>query len=304
MNIITLEKKHEEAVRKLILQNYEEERSATPALPTVTEVPVLLDHGIAAVEDEQVLGFISYLDPWEHAFGTEAKGTFIPVHGHGCVKENRNRIYQRLYQVMADTLVKNNVLYHAISLYAHDTDAICAFFHNGFGHRCSDGIREMNPIPVITNNKILYREIEDASYIRNLRRALSVHMGQSSCFMRTRANEFDRWIIEREQNGSRIFIAEHHQKPIAFLEISEESEAFITALPCMKNIHGAYCDPAYRGQQVMQSLMNYVIQTLQQEGYTHLGVDWESFNPTAQNFWPKYFEPYTYSVTRRIDENS
>lgn len=302
MTITKLERKHEDAVRRLALQNYKEERRANPTLPKVTEVPVLLENGLVAVEDDQLLGFISYLTPWEHAFGTAAKGTFIPVHGHGCVKENRIRIYQRLYQAMADELVKQNVLYHAISLYSHDTDAICAFFHNGFGHRCSDGIREIQPVSAPIASDLSYSEIHDPTLVRPLRRELSIHMGKSSCFIRTRAEEFDQWITEREQNGSRIFVAEDRNKPVAFLEICEDAEAFITDLPTMKNIRGAYCDPAYRGQNVMQNLLNHVIRTLQPEGYTHLGVDWESFNPTAQNFWPKYFEPYTFSLTRRIDE--
>lgn len=38
------------------------------------------------------------------------------------------------------------------------------------------------------------------------------------------------------------------------------------------------------------------------EDYTMLGVDFESFNPTARGFWLQYFAPYTHSVVRRIDE--
>ena len=30
--------------------------------------------------------------------------------------------------------------------------------------------------------------------------------------------------------------------------------------------------------------------------------DCETLNPTALNFWGKYFDPYTYSFARRIDE--
>ena len=49
--------------------------------------------------------------------------------------------------------------------------------------------------------------------------------------------------------------------------------------------------------------MNFVIRILAAEGYTHLGVDYESFNPTAAGFWQKHFIPYTSGVVRRIDEN-
>jgi hypothetical protein len=38
--------------------------------------------------------------------------------------------------------------------------------------------------------------------------------------------------------------------------------------------------------------------------YTRLGVDFESLNPTAYGFWLKYFDAYTHSVVRRIDEKA
>ena len=38
--------------------------------------------------------------------------------------------------------------------------------------------------------------------------------------------------------------------------------------------------------------------------YVRLGVDCESMNPTALGFWSKYFDAYTHSVVRRIDENA
>ncbi len=38
------------------------------------------------------------------------------------------------------------------------------------------------------------------------------------------------------------------------------------------------------------------------EGKTYLGVDCETLNPTALRFWGKYFDNYTYSYIRRLDE--
>ena len=69
------------------------------------------------------------------------------------------------------------------------------------------------------------------------------------------------------------------------------------------NICGAYCMPEYRGTGVAQSVLEEVIRVLGSEGYIRLGVDCESFNPTAVGFWSKYFQAYTHSVVRRIDEN-
>ena len=108
--------------------------------------------------------------------------------------------------------------------------------------------------------------------------------------------------MNRENNGSRIFVAKDKELPVAFVEICDKAETFVTELPLVKNICGAFCLPEYRGWLIYQNLINYTIEVLQKEGYQYLGVDYESFNPTARHFWPKYFVPYTCSVTRRIDE--
>ena len=70
----------------------------------------------------------------------------------------------------------------------------------------------------------------------------------------------------------------------------------------MCNICGAFCLHEYRGKSIYQNLLNFTITKLKEEGYILLGVDFESFNPTAYGFWLKYFTAYTNSVVRRIDE--
>ena len=62
--------------------------------------------------------------------------------------------------------------------------------------------------------------------------------------------------------------------------------------------------PEYRGKGIAQTLLAHIIRTLRAENCTLLGVDCETFNPTAINFWSKNFAPYTYSVVRCIDENA
>ena len=68
------------------------------------------------------------------------------------------------------------------------------------------------------------------------------------------------------------------------------------------HICGAYIYPEYRGTGIYNNLLAYVIDKLKKEKYKRCGVDFESINPNANRFWLKYFIPYTYSLTRRIDE--
>lgn len=119
--------------------------------------------------------------------------------------------------------------------------------------------------------------------------------------MQSTEEEFMKWIERVEKGDRRTFIAKNEGKVIAYLDVAEEGENFITCRDEMMNLQGAYCIPEYRGKGISQDLLNYVLSVLKKEGYTLLGVDHESYNPTANRFWSKYFTPYTNSLVRRIE---
>ena len=58
----------------------------------------------------------------------------------------------------------------------------------------------------------------------------------------------------------------------------------------------------HRGKGINQKLLSLLLQKLKIQGYTRLGVIFESFNPWGSGFWLKHFTAYTHSVVRRIDE--
>jgi len=86
------------------------------------------------------------------------------------------------------------------------------------------------------------------------------------------------------------------------LKLTNDGENFACSALDMINICGAYCIPEYRGQGIMQYLLNEVIKHAAHNGFQRIGVDFESFNPNAAGFVLKYFKAYTYSGVRRIDE--
>ena len=121
MIIVDFERKHAEAAAELAMAGYEYERRKVPSLPEVTELPDLTPFadnclGVAAFEGEKMLGFLCCHEPWEHAFQSLAKGTFSPIHAHGSVKENRGKVYQRMYQAAAEKWVKKGIAYHSLAL--------------------------------------------------------------------------------------------------------------------------------------------------------------------------------------------
>lgn len=313
MKIVDFTVEYAAAAKLLAMDNYREEREHVSCLPEVRELPGLQElaengFGVAAVEDDRLLGFCAYIGPWENEFGSMAQGIFSPVHAHGAIKENRADIYRRMYQTLAEKLVQRGIAYHTIALYAHDSAAVSGLFTYGFGMRCMDAVRTLEEIPMTgrADETIACRESgqTDFSEIRKLRACLGEHLGKSPCFIMMSDADIENWQRRKESDGVRVFTAWKGEELVAYLEITDDGENFATEDAEMQNICGAYCVPTYRSQGIMQYLLNHVMRTLRAEGYTKLGVDYESINPTARGFWTKYFEPYTYSLTRRIVESA
>jgi GNAT superfamily N-acetyltransferase len=315
MRIVDLEQNHMKEAIDLALSNYDEERVHVPALPSIEQIPdltIFVNNGLgaAALDDEgHLIGFLGCFEPWDNAFDSCAKGTFSPIHAHGAIKEKRDEIYKRMYQYAANKWVRHQITYHGIALYAHEQNAISALFQYGFGLRCVDAIRDMNQIELSNcyakkGMQIEFKELykDEIPMVRELRKMLSDYLGESPCFMYSSEDDFNSWLQRAEQRDSRLFVALDGEKVIAFFEVQHIGENFVTWSPDMRSICGAFCLPEYRGMGISQELINYIIVTLKEEGVQRLGVDFESFNPAGSVFWLKYFDSYTYSVVRRIDE--
>lgn len=312
MQIVNFTEKWIDKAVQLALENYFEERNAVGILPETPMVPSLCELaknglGVAAVEGEELVGYLGAYGPWNPVFCTpNVCGVFSPLHAHGAMKENRVRIYQRLYQSAAEKWVAAGATSHAITLYAHDLDGHNVFFTYGFGMRCLDLIRSLS-VPVDTDaTGCSFYELSSDRHIklRGLRKALSDHLAQSPCFMYESSENQNAWILRKENNPPRVFVAECNGEIAAYMEVIPEGENFAVSVPGTWNICGTYCLPEYRGKHISQALLGYMVSVLEAEGNRNLGVDCESINPTAIHFWSKNFHAYTHSLVRRIDENA
>jgi hypothetical protein len=312
LNFEIFKERHVEDAAKLALYKYQKEANKVKALPHYDDSEFLCklifdmcnhDFGVAAFENSSLVGFLTCYAPLNNYFGT-SNGVFSPIHAHAAVESNSAKIYSLLYQEAAKIWVEEDLLSHSIALYAHDDAAIQSFFCNGFGLRCVDAICPLEKTPFSDISGYSFGECEPADYqaISNFENMLVHHMRKPPMFMPRNPSYDEKKIAESVNKGSRFFITKYNDTPVGFLKIYDEGENFVCVSSDMKNICGAYLLPEHRSKGVFHNLLSYVNNILFDEGYRKLGVDYESFNPTANAFWPKYFTPYTYSVTRRIDE--
>ncbi len=310
MIIRDFEPKHTEEAAEIALGVYNHERVFTQELPDISNIPILKQLsgnglGVAAFEGGKMVGFLCSVEPFENAFrSTEVRGVFSPMGANGAVKEDHGKIYAALYQAAAKKWVKAGAVSHSICLYEHDEEAKQQLFRYGFGMRCADAIRPTEMIDCGVCSGYEFSELpgEDHAYVYPLHLALNEHYCSSPFFMNRRPDTRVEFLAFSEREKVRYFAAKTGGELCAYMEVSEEGETFIASGDIYRHITGAYCVPEHRGRGVYKSLLNYVINTLKTEGYSVLGVDFETINPSGSGFWLKYFHAYTGSVVRRIDE--
>jgi len=310
MIIRDFEPKHAEEATEIALGAYNHERAFTQELPEISSIPMMKylsenGFGVAAFEGEKMVGFLCSVEPFENAFrSTDARGVFSPMGANGTVKENHGKIYAAMYQAAAKKWVKAGAVSHAICLYEHDEEAKQQLFRYGFGMRCLDAIRPMEAIDCATCSGYEFLELpkEDYASVYPLNLALNEHYCSTPFFVNRKANTQEEFLDFTRRENVRYFAAKTGGELCAYMEVSEEGETLAASGEIYRHITGAYCIPEHRGKGVYQNLLNYVINTLKTEGYTRLGVDFESINPAGSGFWLKYFHAYTNSLVRRIDE--
>jgi GNAT superfamily N-acetyltransferase len=314
IEIFDFDKNHVEEAQKLAISDYSAERAVVAELPDIKDIPHLEwfaenKKGVAAYENGKMAGYLCAWGPFDNPFGgnPKIKGVWSPAHGNSAVKENKIRIYKEMYQSIAEKWVGGGALSHAVTLYAHDESATKAFFTYGFGLRCIDAVKLIETHKINNPESVLFEELpqKEAGRITELNNALSKHLGNSPCFMNYPEKTPEMTLKEAVNDNIRYFIAKRHNKIIAYLKAAgDDGEHFACGAKDMMNVCGAYLLPEYRGRGVFDALLFHTENVFAGEGYKRLGVDFESFNPTAYGFWLKYFAAYTCSVVRRTDDRA
>ena len=310
MKIVNFEKQHINEATALALANYCDEQQYVKELPQVCDIPDLNIFagnglGVTAFEEEKMIGFLCCCKPFDNVFrATDVRGIFSPMGANAAISKNRSKIYAAMYQAAGAKWVQAGAVSHAICIPAHDEELQRQFYRYGFGLRCIDAIRPMELIDCRPCADYDFAELPkaDCHFVYPLYLALHRHYCESPFFMNRKPETKEEFVIYSVQEGVRYFIATQNGRLCAYLKISASGETFIASGNTYCHITGAYCLPEHRGKGLYQNLLNYAISLLKREGYTRLGVNFESFNPTGRGFWLKYFTAYTNSVVRRIDE--
>lgn len=317
MKISPLHKELVSAAAGLFIRGYRKQRLATPQLPALMEdqdrveriIAGRLDAcpGVAAVENDQLVGYMLWylVDGFR---GTDRKGAYVPEWGHACEASaeparSKAQIYQALYRAAAEGWASAGCQVHALSLLAHDQAAKEAWFWNGFGLTVVDAIRPMRPldVPYSTDLQVRKATLADAGLLAELDAEHWAHYPQPPVFMPPHTGmdaAANAEFLSRQKNS--VWMSWDGNVPVGFLRFEGYDFDSVAILESGEGvlISGAYVRPAHRGRKVAVAMLDAALRDYQGRGFGYCAVNFESFNPEAAAFWPKYFEPVCYSVTR------
>lgn len=261
--------------------------------------------GWAFYETNQLKGFLAGYK-MDTLFG-KAKGVYIPLYGHAIFAEEENEIrknYQKMYSYASAQWVKDGYLSHTITVYAKNCIDVDTWFWLGFGNRCVDSIKSCETVETTNQKKRIKKaEFEDLESLAILEEKNHKYFRTTPLFMPAEdtnpLKSLKEWFSAENRH---LWLAFESEKPVGFMRIQNEGESFISYHKSIMNITGAYIIPEKRGGNIATDLLNEIQNWLLKNDYPLLGVDFESFNIKGASFWNSHFTPYTFSLSRRIDE--
>jgi ribosomal protein S18 acetylase RimI-like enzyme len=296
----------------LFVARYQQLRTMFPILPDRMANPArvsgLLEQlivnrgGVAAWEQGRLVGYLCWLY-YDSFRGTGRRGAYCPEWAHACTGVNRRAIYRALYSAASAQWAADGCQVHAITLLANDLEAQQVWFWNGFGLLLADGMRPMQPLGASCNPGLTIRKAmpDDAEALCVLDAEHCRYYSTPPIFMTPRhgasAQAF-REFVSKERNS--VWFAADGDTPVGFIrydgydydcaDIPQSDEgAFIS---------GAYVRPAYRGRKVAVALLDAALRDYGARGFSSCVLDFETFNPNAATFWPRYFDLVCYSLMR------
>jgi GNAT superfamily N-acetyltransferase len=312
LEIIPLQVEHIQDVASLACARYSQLKIEVPELPSLySQAPELHPRlaqlvrngapGAVAIRGGRLVGF---LGAWQLPSFRGIPSTYSPEWAHAAEGEDRKTIYEEMYRYLASLWVSGKYGTHYISLFANDEEVLKIWHWLGFGMFAVDAIRGLDPIASdLGDCEIRPAKSDDIEAILSLDESLWQHMRRSPVFQtlgRKDRSHFQAWIADPVRQ---ILLALNDKRPIAFFSIGPANEEVSTIVvdEDTTSIYRAFTTEQMRGRGIATALLNRVLELGRTSGYARCAVDFEPMNPEASRFWPRYFKPVCYSLSRTID---
>lgn len=271
-----------------------------------TYIKEQIDKGnaIIATKNNAIVGFMAWMCLDFHRERT----AFLPIVGHTALLSDEIKIYMEMYRYASQNWVADKRFNHLWMTYFDDEHLRNSLYDLGFGSYVIDACQSTSLTGLDTkrNYKIAFASTADAEAITVLANSSNEYYINSPIFLRR--NKYTKDEILELIDKNYVLLAWDKCSIVGVLSFSinqgyhfEHLTAFNSAY--IKGI-GAYILPDYRGKGIGTALLGKAFAFCKENGNPYMHVSFESANPNALLFWPKYFKPAIRSVRRTINKDA
>lgn len=290
---------------ELFLSSYEKQRRKSALLPkrgslddyvTKALTSRLNRPGFAVLEGGEMVGYMIETSLAEDFMGKRTAFS-LGLYSHSSTKERKEKVYQKLYQNLSKSWVKDGYHAHIFSFWAMDETLLFTLFRLGFGMTHFELMRDLS-LPKKGQTALSIRRLDNALPIKKLEMEHREYYPEAPLFWLPQGD----FSFQEEFQGC-LLGAFDGDKIVAYMHLkTDDAETPILASEDTCRIASAYAHSEYRGRGVGAALLREAVSWAKENDLKRLYVEGESANIQGGNFWMKHFEPVVYTVRRCVDE--
>jgi ribosomal protein S18 acetylase RimI-like enzyme len=287
-------------------------RRTLPLLPSSYEDPARATEGLAGMasagralaawDGNRLAGYLGWyeIDNFRRA---SHRAAYVPEWGFYAQPGREAQVVRALYRSASELWSTQGCSEHAITLLAGDNASRDAWFWSGFGLLVIDAVRSLDPIgaPIVPGYAVRRAEQADIPLLVEIEAEHDLHYTRPPVFMAAPkpddAGAFERFLAVADNSA---WLASREDEVAGYLRV--EGSGFGAADVVQGEngaaVTGEYVRPAHRGMGLAPALLDAALAYYRGLGKVRLTVDFESTNPEAAAFWPRYFTPACYSLLR------
>jgi GNAT superfamily N-acetyltransferase len=263
-----------------------------------------IGNAIIAKTRKALVGYMA----WMYFDFHNEKTAFCPVIGHAALIEDDKSIYHALYTATSQRWVKDNRFNHLWMTFYDYTELKDMLYDIGFGSYVIDACQKV-PQNVLKTNcpyKITKAVFDDVDALLELENELNNYLLNPPIFLKREGCSTNN--IVRIINKNEVFLAWDNGSLIGVMSLKLDQGYHFEKLTTTDSGYigspGAFVKAEYRGKGVGTRLLTEVLDCCAEAGKPFVHVSFETANPYASRFWPKYFRPVLSSLRRTINKDA
>ena len=312
LEVVPLAPAHLPAAAHLLTSRSRRLRRRVPALPaSATRVEVAIRRladdldparTLVALDGEAVVGYLGWRE-YADFRGTGRRGAHSPEHGQAAMAGRSVEAWAALYPVASERWFGSGCRVHALTCLAGDRAFERALVESGFGMLLHDALRPLTAVTARPSPGLAVRlaTIEDAAVLAELEVEHRQYYGRPPILMVAPEPDSEadlRQLLETWPNAVWLVEADGQAQGFLRFELESHGAIGISLAPTTISITGAYVRPGWRGRGAARGMLAHAIEHYRGLGFERMAVDYETINPQAMAFWPRYFDVVAVSYMR------